>query len=66
MIILLMKSPHIRLDVLIGISIRMSDQFKYFCRVAASSNILLNRTLDRSLPSLSLRSVALKRRLTGR
>jgi len=38
MINLPMKSPHIRLDVLIGISIWMSDQFKYFCRVAASSN----------------------------
>ena len=29
-------------------------------------NILLNLTLDRFLPSLPLRSVAVKRRLTGR
>jgi hypothetical protein len=38
MITLQTTIPHTRLDVLSGISVRMSNQFKYFCRAAASSN----------------------------
>jgi hypothetical protein len=38
MINLQTESPHTRLDALIGISVRMSNQFKSFCRAAASSN----------------------------
>jgi len=37
--------PHTRLDVLIWISVRMTHQFKFFCRAAASSNKQLQRTV---------------------
>jgi hypothetical protein len=45
MINLQTESPHTRLDALIGISVRMSNQFKSFCRAAASSNKQLQPAL---------------------